>query len=219
MGIGYTVELGSGEHLPGPARVLCRVGAQVGQGTNNEAEYLACVAGLRHCLRLGMWNVHIVTDSMLVYQQLRGKWKVREPSLKKLHGEAMVLLGLFNDYSLWHVPRERNADADALSHQIVFEEPDIGAPPPFGSIPRKFHFWQAAAIRLWWRLGLCRSGYLMGRIFNVDHTAIEQICDGRSYKGAGFDGRPTFRDDETTVTREQQAALGELIRGRPELRH
>jgi ribonuclease HI len=186
MGIGYVIE------HEGTARVLCRVGAQVGPGTNNKAEYMALVAGLRHCLRLGLWDVTILSDSKLVVMQAAGAWGVKSNALRQLHGEALVLLGLLRDYSIHHVRREENEAADALSHEIVYEEPDIGTPPPFGTIPRKFHFWQAAAIRFWWKAGLCRSSYLLGRIFGVDHTAVEQICDGRSYKGAGFDGRPTF---------------------------
>jgi ribonuclease HI len=184
MGIGYVVELEE------TGRVLVRCGAQIGQGTNNEAEYHALIAGLRHCLRLGLWDLTILSDSLLVVNQIGGKWRVKEPGLRKLHGEALVLLGLLGDYRVHHVRREENEEADFYSRRIFMDSPDIGAPPPFGTIPRRFHFWQAAAIRFWWKQGLCRSGYLLGRIFGVDHTAIEQICDGRSYKGVSFDGRP-----------------------------
>jgi hypothetical protein len=167
-----------------------RVGAQIGQGTNNEAEYQALVAGLRHALRLGCWSITVHSDSLLVVKQMKGEWKVKDHRLKKLHGEATVLAGLFAEFRLVHVYREANVEADHLSHEIVYEEPTMPAPPAWGTKERAFHGWQAAAVRYWWQAGLCRSTYLLARIFNVGDSSVEQVVNGVSYKDADFTGLP-----------------------------
>jgi ribonuclease HI len=100
MGIGYTLELGE-------SRVLVRVGAPIGQGTNNEAEYHALLAGMRHALKLGMWNLRVLSDSLLVVNQVGGQWKVRG-KLAKLHREVVNLRGLFQSFTIAHVYREAN---------------------------------------------------------------------------------------------------------------
>ena len=53
-------------------------------------------------------------DSMLVVQQLLGKWKVKQQHLRPLFERARALLAQYDDVELQHVPRAENMDADAL---------------------------------------------------------------------------------------------------------
>lgn len=182
MGIGYVLENQALE-----PRILVRVGAQIGQGTNNEAEYQALLAGLRHALRLGFWNLDVVSDSLLVVNQIKGAWAVKDKGLARLHREAKLLLSLFPFATLRHTRREGNGAADELSRQMVFEEPTL---PPLpvrktSRHPKLLYEWQAAAIRVWW-LGNAPGAGTLSRIFGVPTSAIEQIGYGKTYRDASF---------------------------------
>jgi ribonuclease HI len=181
MGIGYT--LSRGDCPP-----LVRVGAQVGQGTNNVAEYQALLSGLRHALRLGMWRVCLESDSNLLVQQIAGKWAVRDGVLKRLHREAGMLLQCFRSWSIRHIYREDNTAADALSRTLENVSPELPVPPA----GRALHGWQAAAINVWyWNRGV-RSSAFLARIFGVQAVQVDQIIAGKSYKDVTFAGLPTW---------------------------
>lgn len=191
MGVGYTLELGE-------SRVLVRVGAQIGQGTNNEAEYHALLAGMRHALKLGMWNLAVKSDSLLMVNQVNGAWKVRG-KLKRLHGEVTNLRRLFTAFSIAHVYREENTVADALSHELVFEEPSLPLPPVSGTSRKNKNLleWQAAAIRVWWLTHHPGAGTL-ARIFGIYPAQVEQIAYGKSYRDADFSTYPpAYLNDAT----------------------
>jgi ribonuclease HI len=183
MGIGYVLK-----HRES-SRILARVGAPIGEGTNNEAEYQAFLAGLRHALKLGLWDLTVHSDSLLVVNQTLGVWQVRDRRLVRLWMESQNLLRLFRFFSIEHVRREHNAEADQLSHEIVFEEPDLG-PTAFGKrnrTPKALHSWQAAAVRHWWDRFNPGAGTL-GRVMGVTPNLIEQIAYGKTYRTAGFEG-------------------------------
>ncbi len=182
---------------PGPMKIgyhlnssvagnLCAVGAPIGPGTNNEAEYQALLAGMRHALKLGFWNLNVTSDSMLIVNQLQGKWEARNKRLAKLMREARSLALLFNKFVIQHVRRDFNAHADWLAQQLVFSEPAL--PPTEGSKgnPRLLHRWQAAAIRYWWHR-FNPGPYTLHRIFGIPISSIEQIGYSQSYKDANFE--------------------------------
>lgn len=190
MGIGYTLSIENAYEEP---RVLVKVGAQIGQGTNNEAEYQSLLAGMRHALKLGFWSLTVRSDSALVVNQVNGLWKVKDGRLKRLHAEVANLRRLFHTFEISHVYREENRTADGLSHELVFEEPHLpDLPPNTGTrFPRSRHSWQAAAIRVWSLRHHPGSGTL-GRIFGLAPAAVEQIADGRSYRDADFSGHDAW---------------------------
>lgn len=201
MGIGYTL---SNEE----SRVLVRVGSPVGQGTNNEAEYQALLAGLRHALRLGMWEIDVRSDSLLVVQQVKGIWKARDAKLRRLRDEAVSLLALFRSWSIRHVRREENGEADGLSRTITWEEPYLPPPPMWGKTYRSYHQWQAAAIRFWWREQGQRNSYLLGRVFGTRPQSIEQIANGGSYSRATFEELPRWQVSLPSLTLPDTAEVG-----------
>lgn len=200
MGIGYTI-------TNEKSGVLVAVGAQVGQGTNNEAEYRALIAGVQHALRLGMWTLDIQSDSLLVVQQVKGKWKAKNAKLRRLRDEAVVLLSLLNRWTLGHIRREGNTDADRLSRELEWVEPQLPPPPMWGNVHRDFHQWQAAAVRFWWRVKDVRNTYLLARIFATQPGSIEQIGNGRSYNKATFADLPRYDPILPILTSETSASV------------
>jgi ribonuclease HI len=110
---------------PGPAaigvvvsnpdgEVLDEVSERIGVATNNVAEYQAVLRGLERAAALGAREVELVNDSELVARQLTGVYKVKHPSMKPLHQQAMSALRGFDRWSIRSVPRAQNAHADAL---------------------------------------------------------------------------------------------------------
>ncbi len=97
--------------------VVDDLGRGIGVATNNIAEYKALIAGLELALTHGVSELEVFSDSELVVSQVKGEWKIRNDRLRTLAAEARRLLGRFDKFSLSHVPRELNADADKLANQ------------------------------------------------------------------------------------------------------
>jgi ribonuclease HI len=85
--------------------------------TNNQAEYIGLMIGLKAIIELGITQVQIEGDSMLVVKQVKGEWKVKEPTLQRLHAKVMELLSQIPEWSIRHIYREHNKHADRLSNQ------------------------------------------------------------------------------------------------------
>jgi len=94
-------------------------GESIGRATNNVAEYLACIAGLRKALELQARSVTILSDSQLLVRQINGRYRVKNPGLKPLHAQVGELLSHFDSWEARHVPREQNAEADALASKAA----------------------------------------------------------------------------------------------------
>lgn len=125
-GIGAVVQAGDG-------RVLAQVAEGIGVATNNVAEYMAAIRGLSLAHDMGGSAVLLRSDSKLLIEQLSGRWKVKNPTLIRLHREARAGLARFDRARLEHVPRERNRMADALANRGVDEwlaGPGRGYRPP-----------------------------------------------------------------------------------------
>ena len=89
----------------------------IGVATNNVAEYKALIAGLRLALDHGVTEIEARVDSELIAAQVRGEWKIRNDTLRGLAVEARSLLERFERWSIGHVPRAQNVDADRLANQ------------------------------------------------------------------------------------------------------
>lgn len=82
------------------------------RGTNNIGEYTAVVIALEAVRQLSKpeeTSITIHTDSMLVINQIRGTWKVRDKVLAKFHAQACLLLAGFGEWNLVHV-KAHNGD-------------------------------------------------------------------------------------------------------------
>jgi len=111
-GIGVLVEDSSGNRLREIRRYL-------GKATNNQAEYTALLIGLQVCREMGAEDISVFADSELLVKQMKGEYKVKHPLLLPLYTEAKALASGLKKFRITHIPRARNAHADALANEAI----------------------------------------------------------------------------------------------------
>ncbi len=89
------------------------------RGTNNEAEYLGLITGLKAAHAAGATSVTVKGDSQLIIRQLEGKYQVKAANLRPMFEEAKHLLQGFDEVRLEWIRRERNEDADAAARAAI----------------------------------------------------------------------------------------------------
>ena len=115
---------------PGPAGYGVRVeredgalieefGDSIGVATNNVAEYRGLLAALEWARAHGHAGVHVRSDSLLLVQQMRGVYKVKNAGLQPLHAKAQALAREIGRVTFEHVGRARNAHADRLANAAM----------------------------------------------------------------------------------------------------
>jgi ribonuclease HI len=125
---------GAARGNPGPAgagailrdadgRTVVEIAQPLGRATNNVAEWTAVRLALEEARRLGATHVDLRMDSELVARQITGIYRVKHPDLKPIHAAVMDLLSALDGYTVGHVPRELNRDADRLSN-VAIDGPD-----------------------------------------------------------------------------------------------
>lgn len=98
--------------------VLAEDGTTLGVATNNVAEYLGLIGGLRLvAAHAPDAEVEVRMDSKLVVEQMAGRWKVKHPDLQELARQARALAPAGTVWT-W-VPRERNGHADRLANEAL----------------------------------------------------------------------------------------------------
>jgi probable phosphoglycerate mutase len=91
----------------------------IGETTNNFAEYQGLLAALEYALSHGYPRLRVLTDSELMARQISGRYKVRSPDLKPLHDKARAMIARLESFSIRHVYREHNREADRLANQAM----------------------------------------------------------------------------------------------------
>lgn len=94
--------------------------------TNNIAEYIGLIGGLRMCLAHGYKNIVVQGDSKLVIEQVFGSWKCSHPNMKPLYEEAKELKKQFVSILGSWIPREKNGEADRLSNVAIYQKENKG---------------------------------------------------------------------------------------------
>jgi len=138
------------------AAPLATISEALGHQTNNVAEWTGVVRALALAADLGAVEVTLLLDSMLVVEQLRGRWRVKDAKLAPLHEAALATVRQFGRWSARHVPRSQNSAADALANEaldrvaaggprVVVRRPDRVAAVVAGVGPAQLGFDLAAA--------------------------------------------------------------------------
>tara|TARA_B100000900_G_C20575840_1_gene715289 strand:+ start:338 stop:922 length:585 start_codon:yes stop_codon:yes gene_type:complete len=91
----------------------------LGNQTNNYAECFAVILGINEAYNRGIKNLQVEGDSMLIINQLKGKWAIKNKDLKKLHLSITEVLKQFDNISYKHIYRNFNKRADELANQGV----------------------------------------------------------------------------------------------------
>ncbi len=87
--------------------------------TNNQAEYHSLKLGMERALQLGVKTLHVYMDSLLVINQMKGVFKVKNKELLPVYKTIKGLSLQFQSVSFTHVPRELNKLADAEVNRIL----------------------------------------------------------------------------------------------------
>jgi ribonuclease HI len=101
------------------SRLVATISEIIGRKTNNQAEYMALIAGLRKAISLGIREVEVGSDSELIVKQILGRYRVKNKELKVLYDEAMKLVGSMGSFVIKSIPREENKEADKLANQAL----------------------------------------------------------------------------------------------------
>ena len=115
---------------PGPAgygvvlqdqsgRKVAHLSEYLGHQTNNFAEYQGLIAALEYALLHGPKALKLISDSELLVRQIKGIYKVKNPTLKDLHGRAKELIAQLEWFSIGHALRENNREADRLANEAM----------------------------------------------------------------------------------------------------
>ena len=95
----------------------------LGTATNNVAEYTAllqCVEIVKNSETLRCTELVVHTDSELMARQMNGEYKVKDAGLKILFQKVKGLLATAQfKFSIRHVPRSLNKEADALANEAI----------------------------------------------------------------------------------------------------
>jgi len=105
-------EAGIGIHFPG----VVRIAEYLGTATNNFAEYSSLLTALRYAVFTRCRELHVYADSELVVRQIQGDYQVRNEAIRPLYQAAQRWIALIPDFSISHVRREQNKEADKLAN-------------------------------------------------------------------------------------------------------
>ncbi|HZQ66886.1 MAG TPA: ribonuclease HI family protein [Terriglobales bacterium] len=136
---------------PGPAgfgvaitdqssRKIAGLSEYLGRQTNNFAEYKGLLAALKYAVDHGYKALKVVSDSELMVKQIRGEYKVKNPTLQELHAEAKRLIARLEWFSMGHVLREGNREADRLANEAMDKGMGRSLAPPTIGIPERSEF-------------------------------------------------------------------------------
>jgi len=111
-GYGVVIQDESGKKIAALSEYL-------GHQTNNFAEYQALIASLEYAIQHGHKALKVISDSELLVRQIKGIYKVKNPTLQDLHARAQQLIGQLEWFAIGHVLRGKNQEADRLANAAM----------------------------------------------------------------------------------------------------
>ena len=94
-------------------------GEYLGITTNNLAEYYGLLLGLEKASGLGYRTVECKIDSMLVVNQMKGVYKIKNRELWPVHERIRLLTEQFDRITFTHVTRNFNQLADGMVNRVL----------------------------------------------------------------------------------------------------
>ncbi len=121
--------------------VLAELSEFLGFKTNNFAEYSGLLGVLQWALDNGHTRLKVVSDSLLMVNQIQGKYKINSPDLKPLYEEAKRRIAKLSYFNISHALRHKNKTADRLANEAMDRgtnrrpEPGASSPAPLRATP------------------------------------------------------------------------------------
>jgi ribonuclease HI len=126
---------GASRGNPGPAayavvirdangKIVLELAKRIGRETNNVAEYYALLAALDFATSRHIQALRIRSDSELLVRQMQGRYKVKSPDLKPMYERAIRMSKQIPYFTIEHVRREQNSDADGLAN-VALDSGDL----------------------------------------------------------------------------------------------
>jgi ribonuclease HI len=109
-GIGIVIQRPDGE--------VIRIAKWIGNQDNNVAEYVALLEAMQHAVSVEARALHVFSDSEVMVKQMTGEYVCRSPRLYSLNWTCRKLARSL-DFSIAHVPRENNREANDLANNAV----------------------------------------------------------------------------------------------------
>jgi ribonuclease HI len=98
---------------------VVEISCYLGVTTNNVAEYSGLLEALQFARDEGATDVEIISDSLLLVNQMLGKYRVKHQNLIPLHAKARQLARSFPKFAIRHTMRAGNKEADRLANLAV----------------------------------------------------------------------------------------------------
>ena len=99
--------------------IIAELSDYLGIQTNNFAEYSGLLAALEFAVRKNHVSLKVLSDSELLVRQMQGRYKVKSPGLIDLYDRARALVRKLEQFSIEHVLREYNREADKLVNKVL----------------------------------------------------------------------------------------------------
>lgn len=99
--------------------VVITSGKYLGITTNNQAEYHSLKGGVEQAVKLNIRELHVYMDSLLVVNQMKGVYKIKNRDLWPIHQAIKELLPKFEKVTFQHIPREMNKLADSIVNETL----------------------------------------------------------------------------------------------------
>ncbi|MGA3087456.1 MAG: ribonuclease HI family protein [Terriglobales bacterium] len=109
---------GIGVVIDGSSDGTIKIAKWIGHQDNNVAEYVALLEALQCALGLKAKTLHVFSDSEVIVKQMSGEYDCRSPRLYSLHWTCRKLAQSL-DFSISHVRRENNAEANRLANSAA----------------------------------------------------------------------------------------------------
>ena len=109
---------GIGVVIGSPGGETTRIARWIGHQDNNVAEYVALMEALQHAIAAKATALRVYSDSEIVVKQMTGEYACRSPRLHSLNWTCRKLARSV-DFSIEHISREHNSEANELAHSAV----------------------------------------------------------------------------------------------------
>jgi probable phosphoglycerate mutase len=111
-GFGAVLEDGKGQ-------ILAELSEFLGVRSNNVAEYEGLLACLNWAIEHHHTHLRVVSDSLLMVNQIQGSFKVKSPDLLPLWQQARSRIAQLQGFEIRHALRHKNKDADRLANDAM----------------------------------------------------------------------------------------------------